>query len=101
MQSMPNSPKTPNTKRNRLSNKEKVDMIKFMEINNLTATQMCEKFSLAPSTLSGILKKKRELLNLAWGATETELANTKSNKGSSYPDIEEVIQFTYKITESE
>ena len=67
MQSMLNSPKTPNTKRNRLSNKEKVDMIKFMEINNLTATQMCENFSLAPSTLSGILKKKRELLNLAWG----------------------------------
>ena len=55
MQSMLNSPKTPNTKRNRLSNKEKVDMIKFMEINNLTATQMCEKFSLAPSTLSGKL----------------------------------------------
>ncbi|CAB0042470.1 unnamed protein product [Trichogramma brassicae] len=70
-----------------LSIGEKFNLIKELEKGQLSKKEVAKKFDIKPSTLSGILKNKEDVLK----AFETESPNRKRKRGAEYDDIEEAL----------
>ncbi|XP_023318329.1 tigger transposable element-derived protein 6-like [Trichogramma pretiosum] len=70
-----------------LSIGEKFNLIKELEKGQLSKKEVAKKFDIKPSTLSGILKNKEDVLK----AFETESPSRKRKRGAEYDDIEEAL----------